>query len=575
MTTCTTTRGLALALACLCACGGDSATAPAEDASAAGALEIQTPERPRRDLATVETWSEQVANDLLEFSDKLRRRDFDAARRWIADDFRGHGWQIPGPPAERGLPLSAARLDHDVARAPLVDAAGFLAGLRAQLEPWQRVESVLFKVKAADFEQGADRWGRVRIKAGLQGSGPEGGPRSLTAWMSARVDWDEDHWRLSRAQLESLSELRRAAPLFADVSTSAGVARSGARFGTPENASYAWNGAAAGDADGDGLFDLYVPSRPRGLFYRALPEGGFVEAGALHGLDTGAGGTGAVFFDFDNDGDQDLAVADVGWVEPDGSPGGQPLRLYENDGKGRFTEAGAEHGFGLRTYGYSLAVCDFDLDGWLDVYVCNYGRVDAEPNDSWTDARNGQPDLLLRNVEGRRFENVAAAAGLIDGRWTYAAAWADYDGDGDSDLYVANDYGPNSLWRNRGDGTFEDVAEAAGTTDVGNGMGCAWGDLDGDGELDLYVANMSSTAGNRILARLSADDPAVALLAKLAGGNSIFLRRGEAFERLSSKAGGVDASWAWSVALADFDLDARLDVYCANGFITGDTPADT
>jgi hypothetical protein len=558
----------------LSACGDDRQGSPQDVQSTQATLEIPAPGKLRRDLATVETWSEQAANDLLDFSDKLRRRDFAAAGRWIAADFQGHGWAIPGPAAERSLPLGATRLEHDVSGAPLVDGTGFLAGLRAHLSPWQRVENVLFKVKGAEFAQGRERWGKLRLKVTLQGSGAEGDPRSVIAWLDARADWDGEAWRLSRARLESLTELRRPAPLFADVSTSSGVAHSGERFGTGHNKSYAWNGAAAGDIDGDGLFDIYLPSRPRGMFYRALPEGGFVEAAVEHGLDTASGGTGAVFFDFDNDGDQDLAVADVGWVEPDGRPGGQPLRLLVNEG-GRFRQSGGALGFDRRCHGYSVSVCDFDGDGWLDVYVCSYGRVDSQPNDSWTDARNGSPDLLLRNVQGTRFEDVTAAAGLNDTRWSYASAWADYDEDGDPDLYVANDYGPNSLWRNRGDGTFEDVAEATGTLDVGNGMGCAWGDLDGDGALDLYVANMSSTAGSRILSRLAADDGAVALLSKLAAGNSIFLRRGSGFERLPSKAGGVDAMWAWSVALVDLDLDARLDVFCTNGFITGDTPADT
>jgi hypothetical protein len=86
---------------------------------------------------------------------------------------------------------------------------------------------------------------------------------------------------------------------------------------------------------------------------------------------------------------------------------------------------------------------------------------------------------------------------------------------------------------------------------------------------------MSSTAGKRILERLAGDDATVSALEKLAAGNSIFLQREGAFERLPSSAGGVDASWAWGVALADLDLDGRLDAYCVNGFITGDTPADT
>ncbi|MEC7231658.1 MAG: VCBS repeat-containing protein, partial [Planctomycetota bacterium] len=161
--------------------------------------------------------------------------------------------------------------------------------------------------------------------------------------------------------------------------------------------------------------------------------------------------------------------------------------------------------------------------------------------------------------------------------WSYAAAAADVDEDGHIDLFVANDYGSNYLWINRGDGTFEDGSDAFGVADRGNGMGAAFGDLNGDGALDLYVSNMSSTAGNRILGRLEEDiDPEIhALLKKLAAGNSIFFRGAEGFERVPAENGGVGASWAWSPALFDLDLDGDLDVFCANGFVTGELPFDT
>jgi hypothetical protein len=185
---------------------------------------------------------------------------------------------------------------------------------------------------------------------------------------------------------------------------------------------------------------------------------------------------------------------------------------------------------------------------------------------------------LLHNLGGTGFKEVAQEVGLVDQRWSYACADADYDLDGDQDLYVANDYGWNSLWRNNA-GKFLDVAVELGVDDLGNGMGVSWGDLDGDGELDLYVANMSSTAGNRIIARLGGDEKHRGELLKMAAGNSVFLARTNAskrsFERLPPARGGVDANWAWSAALADFDLDGRLDVFCTNGFITGETPADT
>ena len=173
--------------------------------------------------------------------------------------------------------------------------------------------------------------------------------------------------------------------------------------------------------------------------------------------------------------------------------------------------------------------------------------------------------------------HIATAAGVGGSAWSYAAAAADYDADGVIDIAVANDYVENALYRGLGDGTYQDVAAAVGVLDVGNGMGSTWGDLDCDGQLDLYVSNMSSSAGNRILKRFADRQRSSTenVLFKLAGGNSVFLQRGGKFERLDPKAGGIGASWAWGSSLLDLDLDGDLDIYVANGFISGDSLKDT
>jgi len=558
---------------------------------------VEVPSEPVVDMGFVEDKSEEVANRFVDFADKLRRRDFRGARAWIAADFVGDALDgLPEGEVEV-LPLDARRVRFDVSTPTVVGRTGFLESIASRLAPWDRVETAVWKVKAAEFQTGFPEWGRIKFKVTLLGSegsdgsdGPgepgearvTGGPRSLVAWAYARVVKEGSAWMLQGFELSSLEELQRGAYLFTDVATSAGVAHSGIRFGKPGNKGFAWNGVAGGDVDGDGLWDLFVPSKQRNFLYlgRTSEERGqvaarFEEEAVARGVAGPAGGTGAVFFDYDNDGDQDLALADVGW-----EGGGNPLRLYRNDGTGRFEERGAELGFGDRCDGYSLVAFDAEGDGWVDLFVCNYGRVAAEPNNSWIQATNGTPNRYYQNLEGKGFRECAVDRGLVDAYWSYAAAAADFDADGDQDLYVANDYGRNQLWVNDGAGSFREAAGALGVQDLGNGMGVSWGDLDSDGVLDLYVSNMSSTAGNRILGRLEEQDETWQELKKLAAGNTIFLAEtssgdGPAFEPCPPAMGGIGGSWAWSPALVDLDLDGRLDVYCCSGFVTGDTLADT
>ncbi len=577
--------GLLLAGVCSCS-GGEDESAPQERVPAVELperIEVAAPETPFVDLTLVEDWSEAVANRFVDLADKLRRRDFDNSLDWFAADFAGHAlFGLVGDAAVE-LPLGARSQSFRANTAAIVDARGFVDSISSWISPWQNVDGCSWKVKGADFESGTPVWGRIKFRITLLGTGSDGGPRSVVAWGHARVERDRGNWMLTAFQLDSLDSMERPAPLFTDVATSTGLAFSGSpRFGRPGNRSFAWNGAAAGDVDGDGLTDLYVPSRPSNFLYMARGESGWVDEAESRGVAGPAGGTGAVFFDADNDGDQDLAVGDVGWVEKDGTPGGNPLRFYrqvDSDTPGRFEEVGGQVGLGARLNAYSLVVFDADLDGFSDVFVCNYGRVESEPNDSWTDAKNGSPNALYRSVGGTRYEEVAARSGLVDTRWTYAAAAADIDEDGDLDLYVANDYGENMHFENRtergGELRFVDIAEAYGVRDLGNGMGISMGDLTGDGKLDLYVSNMSSTAGNRILGRLGSRKEEWQKLKKLAAGNTIFVADAAKFATLPSDAGGIGGSWAWSSALFDLDLDGRLDVYCCSGFVTGDTAADT
>ena len=266
---------------------------------------------------------------------------------------------------------------------------------------------------------------------------------------------------------------------------------------------------------------------------------------------------GVVIFDFDGDGDEDLFFVDGGPL-----PGytGEPARsrLFRNEGDGRFIDWTERSGIRLKSYGMGGTAGDIDGDGDLDLYVTTFG---------------GANELFRNNGDGT-FTDVTAKAGVGDTLWSSSAAFADVDNDGDLDLFVANyvDFSlanhkfcgdvqrhlrgychpdvynglPAHLYRNRGDGTFEDATAGAGLgAAVGPGLGVVFGDLDDDGWQDLYVANDTKP-------------------------NGLYHNKGNGtFEDLSLLSGTAYGDKGrpeagMGVDLGDYDGDGRLDIVVTN-----------
>lgn len=528
-----------------------------------------TQELDRSALDRIEDLSESLANDLLALS--VSTRDLD--ERGIAAHF-AQQVEFVGRPRLETEPVQEGeglwRSDWVVgSEREILDRGAAAAWVGELLARFDSVDDARFKVKQARFdEQGV---GQAHVKSYLIGRNRAGQREWLVSWAQvAARQVGEEAWEMHAFEVESMTSLVSERDLFAEVALPAGVGARFPDFGVPPNETVVAHGPAVADVDGDGLLDVLATGVERNLLYRNLGDGRFEDVSEETLISLSRPGTGALWFDADADGDQDLFLAAVG------------TQMYlENrlvpDGELRFLDVSSEAGVDREAIGFSVAGADVNGDGRTDIYVAGYNRYGLVMPDNWWQASNGTPNLLFLNEGEGRFREAAAEWGVRDTRWSYAAAFADIDGDGDQDLYVANDFGENALYSNEGNAGFVDVAAERGVLDPGNGMGVAFGDYDNDGALDLHVTNMSSTAGNRILGRLFPDSGAdSSLLRKLAAGNSIYRGDGAGgFVDVTQTLGGFSAGWAWGGGFIDVDNDGWEDVYSPNGFISGKTMNDT
>jgi hypothetical protein len=320
-------------------------------------------------------------------------------------------------------------------------------------------------------------------------------------------------------------------------------------------------GVAIGDYDGDGRPDLFVicKTAPNHLF-RNLGAFHFEDVTAAAGVagPVGAWKQGAAFADVNNDGRLDLYVCRFG----------APNLLYINQGDGTFREEAAARGLALSDSSGMAAFCDYDCDGWLDVFV-QTNVLDAERHP------HGQRDHLFHNNRDGTFADVTAAAGIEGETQGHSATWWDYDEDGWPDLYVANDFkDPDQLYRNRRDGTFTDVLSTVVPHTPQSSMGADLGDVNNDGHLDLLVADMAASTrhddqrGMALLRAAITDDERHPGTAPQYLRNALFLNTGAGVMLEGAFLGGLAATdWTWSVCLHDLDNDGRLDAYFTNGMV--------
>jgi hypothetical protein len=338
------------------------------------------------------------------------------------------------------------------------------------------------------------------------------------------------------------------------------------------------SGVAAGDLDGNGFDDVLIASGHRIELF--LNDGGFfTRASEAWGLGAALASpapgvwTALLPADFDGDGRRDLFVA---------AEGAQPL-LLANVG-GRFAPVAAS-GIVTEERTISGVVLDYDRDGRLDLYLANHEVVFREAPDL-PYARNARRDQLFRNEGGLRFRDVTEEAGVRNTGWSLSPSAADYDGDGDVDVFVGNDFGDDELLRNDG-GRFAEASDEANVNQPTASMGADWGDYDADGDLDLFVAGMASGSAwvleipqfairevPWLLDAMFRSRVRAAVRAWFVGNRLYENQGGGRFVERALASGTQRNGWAWGPAWLDFDNDGRLDLYALNGFLSGPNQED-
>jgi enediyne biosynthesis protein E4 len=237
-------------------------------------------------------------------------------------------------------------------------------------------------------------------------------------------------------------------------------------------------------------------------------------------------------------------------------------------GVGFVNRSSSEKKYIVESMGGGAAMFDFDNDGRLDIYLVNSYTVDAA-----LAKKSRPPAALYRNLGNGKFEDVAAKAGVADPGWAMGASVADYDNDGDDDLYVTC-FGPDRLYRNRGDGTFEDVTAKAGVGDARFSTGASWGDYDRDGDLDLFVTNYVDFKlddmpqfGKGALCQYRAIPVQCGPRGLPGAGDALYRNNGDGTFTDVSKQAKVDdpkGYYGLGVMWTDFDDDGWPDVVVAN-----------
>jgi hypothetical protein len=359
---------------------------------------------------------------------------------------------------------------------------------------------------------------------------------------------------------------------------------------------------SAVDYDNDGWYDVFFADGAQPRLYRNHGDGTFYDATAEAGLpDNMTGINVGIFADFDNDGYKDVYFG----CFTDRSRLFKSVAIdSQQPSRRKFVEVTDTAGIEKKGDGDFVVVAaaaDYDNDGDLDLYTGRYLDPRRHLPTTLFYTRNGEGNRLFRNEGNFHFTDVTKQAGINETGLTLGVSWGDYDNDNDLDMYIANDFGRDALLRNNGDGTFSDVSKETNAFDPGYGMSSTWGDVDNDGDLDIYVSDVHS--GQRWYGQAATlhkylvtsvrqgtifeDFPVYKEIYDHVGadwstygdktvkGNALYLNDGKGkFTDVSESANTNPFGWYWGSTMFDYDNDGRQDIYAVNGWITSKSTED-
>jgi hypothetical protein len=439
-----------------------------------------------------------------------------------------------------------------------------LAAFRKVFGAAPKVKLVAATLNPKELADPAGPWhGQAQLR--MHGESAAGAPAEVTAVIAFELPSPTedilaaDGW-LSAAHLRQVAIARSPTYLFAESAKAHGLdSRALHDNWTAEEIVPSSGGVYVTDFDRDGYLDLLVTDLNRTALYRGGPGGTFTDVTDQVGLPRGGSWyQKAAWVDIDGDGWDDLILH---------------LSIYRNEGGRRFTDFTEHVTPRLPKNRSSIVVADYDRDGKLDLYIT---RTSPPGNLSWLQgfSDDAKGNRLYRNLGDWKFEDVTKKSGTRGAhRSSFTAAWLDANDDGWPDLHVPNEFGDGVLYINNRDGTFKPQSLADRPADFGT-MGLAVGDVDNDGKIDIYCANMYSKAGTRVIGNMKPDTYPPHIMNKMrrfVAGSQLHLNAGDGkFVQVGAEKQLNSVGWAYAPALADLDGDGFLDIVATAGYISRD-----